>query len=785
MNENQEQIDLLLRRIEQLSDKQSYFKQEVESIRAELYNLRYSNKNKVHEEKKVQNIPPSFNVPPTYKEEEQVPLGYKPQSIPYPAKNTVEREKPQTEPKPTNRSMEKFIGENLINKIGIIILVIGVGIGAKYAIDNQLISPLTRIILGYLVGLGLLGTAYKLKEKFTDLSAVLLSGSMAVMYFITFFAYSLYSLMPQLVAFLLMFVFTFFTVLSSLHFKREIISIIGLVGAYFVPFLLSNNSGQVEIMYSYMLIINLGVLYIAYKQYWKYLKVSSFVITWLIYSSWFLASYKDDKFMIAFIFLAAFFLIFHISTVLSSFNKKSDKGPLDLVLTLINSLIFYLIGSALIYDKFETNEALSIFTIINAVIYFATILFIRNKELSDRNLFYIFLGLVLSFLTIVVPIQFEGNWITIFWAGEAVMLFWIGQNKGLKFYNRAGALLIILATISITLDWGHFSNFGRGYSESQVSFLFNIYFLTSILYAVSLALIVYITSGKAKEGTAKNGIMNLSLYNILPILLVFTLYYIFYLEIQVFWEQLFHTSKIVVTQEGRDYTETIYNWNYEYLKTAWLFIYSLVFVTGLILVNKLKLKNQYLSKATIIIGLSVCCIFLIGGLYNISLLRDNYLLNQYDEYFSIGFMNIALRYISLAAFGILAYFTTLESRVFSTVSNYTIYKDVIIHTIIVWLLSSELIHWLDIYSSAASYKLGLSILWGLYSLMLIILGIWKYKKHIRLAGFSLFSITLLKLFFYDITSLDTISKTIIFVIIGLLMLFASYLYNRYKGKIDG
>lgn len=782
MNENQEKIDRLLKRVELLSDKQSYFNQELKSIQAELYNLRYSKNTDTKEEKSPQNVPPVYNVPPSYKEEKQVPLGYKPQSTPYPAKSSVKKEVPS--PKPINRSMEKFIGENLINKIGIIILVIGVGIGAKYAIDNQLISPLTRIILGYLVGLGLLGTAYKLKEKFTDLSAVLLSGSMAVMYFITYFAYSLYSLMPQVVAFLLMFVFTVFTVLSSLHFKREVISIIGLVGAYFVPFLLSNNSGRVEIMYSYMLLINLGVLFIAYKQYWKYLKVSSFAITWLIFTSWFFASYEEEHFLIASVFITAFFLVFHLSTVMSSLKEKDNNGYLDMTLTLINSLIFYSIGSTLVYDRFETNESLSIFTIINAAIYFATVLSLRNKELSDRNLFYIFLGLVMSFLTIVVPIQFEGSWITILWAAQAVFLFWIGQSKDLKFYTRAGVILLTLATISLTLDWGTFSNYGRGYNENLVTSIFNIYFLTSILYAICLGIIVYITKSKAAEGRTNIGIMNLSLYSILPIFLVFTVYYMFYLEIQVYWEQLFHTSKLVVNMEGKDYEQTIYNWNYEHLKTAWLFIYSLVFVAGLILINRFKLKNQYLTKATVFIGIGVCFIFLIGGLFNLSLMRDKYIFNNLDEYFTIGFMNITLRYISLAALGVLAYLTTIESKVFSSISNYTAYKDIAIHTILVWLLSSELIHWLDLYSSAASYKLGLSILWGLYSLMLIIIGIWKAKKHIRLAGFSLFTITLLKLFFYDITSLDTISKTIIFVIIGLLMLFASYLYNRYKGKID-
>ncbi|MER3328906.1 MAG: DUF2339 domain-containing protein [Candidatus Kapaibacterium sp.] len=267
--------------------------------------------------------------------------------------------------------------------------------------------------------------------------------------------------------------------------------------------------------------------------------------------------------------------------------------------------------------------------------------------------------------------------------------------------------------------------------------------------------------------------------------LVFTLYYMFYIEIQVYWEQLFHSSKLGVNVEGRDYKETIYNLNYTYLKTAWLFVYSLVFVIALNLFNKFKLKNQALTKVIVVLGISAAAIFLIGGLFNLSLMRAIFISNPYDEYYAIGSMNIIMRYISLAAFGVLAYLTTIESKVFSSISNYTVYKDIAIHTILFWLLCSELIHWLDMYSGEASYKLGLSILWGLYSLMLIILGIWKVKKHIRLAGFSLFSLTLLKLFFYDITSLDTISKTIIFVIIGLLMLFASYLYNRYQGKIDG
>ena len=153
--------------------------------------------------------------------------------------------------------LEKFIGENLINKIGIAITVIGVAIGAKYSIDHDLISPLTRIILGYLVGLGLLGIGIRLSKNYQNYSAVLVSGAIAILYFITYFAYSLYRLMPQSIAFLLMVAFTAYAVFTAIQFNRQVIAHIGMVGAYAVPFLLGDKSGNIIILFSYIVIINI------------------------------------------------------------------------------------------------------------------------------------------------------------------------------------------------------------------------------------------------------------------------------------------------------------------------------------------------------------------------------------------------------------------------------------------------------------------------------------------------------------------------------------------------
>jgi uncharacterized membrane protein len=106
--------------------------------------------------------------------------------------------------------------------------------------------------------------------------------------------------------------------------------------------------------------------------------------------------------------------------------------------------------------------------------------------------------------------------------------------------------------------------------------------------------------------------------------------------------------------------------------------------------------------------------------------------------------------------------------------------DLLLHLSILWIASSELLHWMDVYDSAQSYKLGLSILWGAYALLLIILGIWKKSQHLRIGAILLFGVTLIKLFAYDISHLDTIAKTVVFVSLGVLLLIISFLYNKYK-----
>jgi uncharacterized membrane protein len=182
-----------------------------------------------------------------------------------------------------NFDWEKFIGENLIMKLGILIVLIGVAIGGKYALEHQLLSPTMRIIIGTLFGAALQGVAIKLKKEYKKLSAVLASGAMATLYFMTYFAYDFYGLIPMPVAFVLMTLITVATVWQACTYDMEVIAIIGLVAAYVIPFMLSTGEGSPWALFSYISIINAGVMFISVKRYWRILFVSAYVSSWFIY----------------------------------------------------------------------------------------------------------------------------------------------------------------------------------------------------------------------------------------------------------------------------------------------------------------------------------------------------------------------------------------------------------------------------------------------------------------------------------------------------------------------
>lgn len=703
-----------------------------------------------------------------------------------PVKPVVNTVKPIAPVAPTTKpakakektAWEDFIGTNLLNKIGIAVLVIGISFGVKYAIDHQMLNPLTRIILGYIAGAVLLVIAIRLKKNYTAFSAVLLSGGIASLYFITYAAYDFYQFIPQVAAFGLMVVFTSFTVFAALQYKQQALAVIGLVGAYAVPFLLSDGSGRVVVLFTYVAIINTGILVIAFKQDWRGLFRFAFVITWLIVLAWLVTDYRPEKHLwISLLFSLIYFIQFYFAFVVSRFISTINLGIGDITMILSNSFIFYGIGYGSITDHPEGEYFLGLFTVFNAVIHFAVCLILYYKLRQARDIFYFIAGMVLTFLTLAVPVQLEGNWVTAIWALEAVLLFWIGRNKGFPVYEILAYPLIGLALVSLLHDWSELDLLYDGYyyyDAPEIAFwpFINVFFLTGLIVTFMFG-VTHKISTKTEHNTANkwlNRVVPIMRYA-LPAGFLFVLFITIMREVSLYFNQQYYLTAIK--------SEEINQYNYDWLsfKTVWLINYCSLFVVTLWFVNQRIIRNTILNNIAAGAGALIVIIYLTGGLVELQALRNAYL--SEDAYFIHGFWNIGVRYITYIFIDATLF---IIYRVVKNENKPSLFKleRLFFHFTLLTILSSELLTWLTLAQVLDGSRLALSILWGTYALYLIIWGLFKDFPFLRMAGIGLFGITLAKLFLYDLTGMSTIGKTIVLMILGALLLIASFIYNKRK-----
>ncbi|WP_373941278.1 DUF2339 domain-containing protein [Polaribacter sejongensis] len=143
-----------------------------------------------------------------------------------------------------------------------------------------------------------------------------------------------------------------------------------------------------------------------------------------------------------------------------------------------------------ILKDLESNFT-GLFTLLLAFynVVYATILY--KKFGLDKNAIYILIGLVLTFVTLTIPIQFNGNQITLFWAAEVVLLFWLSKKSKIESFKLGAIIVQVLSIISLLLDWELYA-----YSE-ELSVVFNPLFIAGFVVSVSLFLTYWLLK---KEG---------------------------------------------------------------------------------------------------------------------------------------------------------------------------------------------------------------------------------------------------------------------------------------------
>jgi uncharacterized membrane protein len=376
--------------------------------------------------------------------------------------NRLENKEPTT-PSPTagrrsqNSRFENFIGLRIIHFVGIVLLVIGLSIGVKYVIDRQLISEPARISLAYVAGLILYLLSWRLKKNYQLFSAILFSGAMASLYFTTYAAFVYYGFFSFAVTFLIMVGLTVYTAFESIRYDRQEIAVLGMVGAYGIPFLISANNGRADLFFSYIIFINAGIAFLSFKKKWKIMGWLALFISWTLYISWGLFKYEAKDFWTGFILMVIFYLLFTINALAYRFIRSESLTMREIQQLIINNIALY-VSSLIVFGYGEFGNHLYSTTgyVAVAMILFAFLsyLFFKMENVLQQSLAIQAVVLVATF----IGLYWNGFFVTILWVAFSIVLFGWGIISH-RSWPRLAAIFLMIVTLGklVIFDSSKFS----------------------------------------------------------------------------------------------------------------------------------------------------------------------------------------------------------------------------------------------------------------------------------------------------------------------------------------
>ena len=637
---------------------------------------------------------------------------------------------------------ELKIGLNWINKIGILLIILGVGAAFRYSYSNWF-NDLFKGSLFFAVGIIMLagGDFFYRKQKRT-FAFGLLGGGIAVLYGSIFFSYFLLDIIQLTLALVLSVLVTVTAVVLSLRYQSRTICSFGLIGGY-LPlysyiFSFGLDGTAVYSAMGYLLLLNVSILLISFQRQWSIVHYISFLFN--IPSMLLLISLSGSDFISIVYSILTFFLYLGI-TVGFGFMHKVSLKKVDVILLGFNtfiscSIIYYL------FNQLGWDELRGFLAVIFCALYFGLGRFIEMimpKETQTKVLFY---GTSITFAVLVIPFQFGVEWLALGWLVEAVVLMLYANRTKLKALEKAGWMIFLLCLATFS-----FEIYGNMTGAWILSNTFNLKYF-SITFGTMLVTLYYLWQEK-QQGTRVivfNRFKNL----------ILTLKYI---SLTNLWFYVIYESRYLyyewVPQDFRLFAF------YEMMLVAFLTI-GLAYAISKIPMFYDKVVKYYclfLYGAGGILGLLVTLM--------IPVIQPEMNQNTAVEYLALGL---------LIAFNTLLFFTGRDLLIAYIRQEY---KNLELYPVIlgVYLLGVTAA-FLTVQFRLGDVGFVFSSVFLVIAIAYIVYGFQKKYMYIRRLGLGLTLFSTGKLILYDLTFLSETNKIIAYFCFGIALIGISYLYQK-------
>ncbi|PKH79594.1 DUF2339 domain-containing protein [Psychrobacter sp. 4Bb] len=402
-----------------------------------------------------------------------------------------------------------FFGGNLVVRVGVLVLLVGVVLLLRLLSEYIEISIATKLLAVGVTGLALAALGLKLTEKRFSYGITLQGAGLAIAYLSTFFAYSVYEIIPSIPSFIGLGSLSAITIALAVRQNAFPLALLALSGGFFAPILTSDDTGSLVTLFSYYLLLNVTIAVIAHYRPWKILNLFGVTVTFgLAYycgiSENLSAVIETQRWslvaLVTLHWLLYLFVVIRYAQQIITYNalnkkdlshadntdntKHLDKAhvgssyvfPIDTGLLFSVPLLAFGLFSALLND---ISNALTITSAILATVYLGLgWLFIqrsRRYALITEGM----LALGLGFFALVIPLALDAEWIAFGWSVQGLALVWFGR-RSLRSWSVLFGLLLQLVSIVILVTTAIFSIEDYpvlAFSISALSYLATVFIL--------------------------------------------------------------------------------------------------------------------------------------------------------------------------------------------------------------------------------------------------------------------------------------------------------------------
>lgn len=672
------------------------------------------------------------------------------------------------EHRPEGVTTEYAVASTWLLRLGIVAIVTCIGYFLKWSIERELIGPAARVAISMIAGIGMLAWGIRLVgKKYHLIGQGLLGGGLLTLYFSVYAAAPMYGLIVMPVAFALMIFVTITAGTLAIRTDSLLIAILGIAGGYVTPVLLKTPTPNLPVLYSYILLLGVGILGIAHYKQWRLLNYLGFLCTYILFFGS-LSSYQRSDFSVAISFLSVFFVIHSSIVYVHNIAKKKKSTTLEIIHLVANAVVYAWTGYWLI-QKAHGRPYPSLMSVGLAVFYIAHVLIFLRRKLVNRNLLITLIALAGAFTTWTLPLVLEKESLTIALSLLAFMFLWLGQKLNSNFIENLGYLIYV--TIFYRLM---FLDLPRNFDVHPS--------------ATTPASVYW------KQMAERLWIFGVSIASVVGA---------FYLQ----RKQRMTNQRPAVTKENdmpplmrKSVGGSVFYWFgllfaflFIHLELNTMFVYCeplrLPVLTTLWCAMAAYFLWKYLTtEKSGMVMLVAMCVFLfiaILKLFVIDLTSWDFCERLiYDCEYSLLYAGMRLLDfgIILGLFWAIWWILTGKGREkrlapafgYGGLLLFFVYTSLEVNSLLFWKLS-------DFQTG------GISVLWALFAIGFTSAGIWKNVLPLRYIGLVLFAIVAGKVFLVDLAHMKVIYRVIAFMIVGITLLLGSfaYIYSSRKFMQNG